>query len=456
MDTSDIIVMTGEGRFAKIPLAQRNCQIGEEIFFTEVKPKLRKPWILTSSFIAVAAAVLLLLFNLNPGSSVVSNKQIVAYVSIDINPSVEMGIDEHNIVLEIRGLNADGVELIKDINFAGKPIDRLTEDLLQKAEKKYLSKGEGDIIISSTMGENGNVDSKVNDVVLSTKLKEVVVQHIEKVHPEQKANYQVTAFAADKEVRKAAESKGLSAGKYTIYLNAKDKGQDTTIEDLKKQSIHVIAKNAGGIDKLIDSEDLSKDKTSKLLKEDESGDLDRKLNNSKNAKKNEDKNNTDKSTTNMSNTDISNTDVSNTDESNTGNSNTNKSNTDMSNTDKSNSDKNNNDKKSEGGTNEDKKSNDKKNDENKQSISDFFNKIKETAKPINDNNSTNVISNMDERQTPMPTPTPISMPTEDNNEKKNNDNKSNDNKNEDTKNEGKKNEDKKDKESRKQSNKTDE
>jgi hypothetical protein len=424
MDAAEIIVMTAEGRFAKVPIDQRNCQIGEEILFTEVKPKTRNSWITVGSFIAVAAAVLLLLFNLNPGSTVVANKKIVAYVSIDINPSVEMGIDENNIVLEIRGLNADGKELIKNIIYTGKHIDLLTEDLLQEAEMKYLSKGEGDIIISSTMGENGNVDSKVNDVVLITKLKEVVVQHINKSHPEQKANYQITAFAADKEVRKAAESKGLSAGKYTIYLNAKDKGQDTTIEDLKKESVHAIAKKAGGIDKLIDTEDLSKDKTSKLLKEDESGDLDRKLNELKKAKKNEDNKNEQKL-------------------------NEDKKNKDKKNEDNKSEDKNNGNNKSENGKNED-----NKNDENKQSISDLFNR--ETVKPIDIINSVTDVRNSDEkagkinwgfnrkpRSKPpdlIPTPTPTLI--QDDNVKKNEDKKNEDKKNNDKKNEDKKNEDK--------------
>jgi hypothetical protein len=289
IDNSEIVLMTAEGRFTKIPLAQRSCQIGEEIYFTEVRPYRRKPWIIASSFVAVAAAMLLLLFNLSPGSVVVANKDIVAYVSIDINPSVEMGIDENNIVLEIRGVNADGVELIKNIAYAGKDVATLTEDLLQEAEKKYLSKGEGDIIISSTMQENGNDKSQVNDVAVINKLKTVVVQHIEKSHPEQAANYQVTAFAADKEVRKAAESKGLSAGKYTIYLNAKDKGQSTSIEDLKKESVHAIAKKSGGLDKLVTPENLSKEKTKQLLKDDESGDLDRKLKKSSQTQKEENK-----------------------------------------------------------------------------------------------------------------------------------------------------------------------
>jgi hypothetical protein len=345
MDASAIIVMTSEGKFAKIPLEKRNCQIGDEIAFTLVERK-RAPWLKLSSFIAVAAVVLLLLFNVMSGFNMTANKQIVAYVSIDINPSVEMGIDENDIVLEIRGLNEDGVQLIRNLKFANKTVDALTEDLLQEAEKKYLSKGEGDIVISSTMGENASSSTKVNDVLLSSKLKVIAIQHIEKLHPEQKSNYQVTAFAAPKEVRKVANSKGLSTGKYSMYLNAKDKGQKTTIEDLKKESVHAIAKKSGGMNKLIQPEALSKEKISELLREDESGDLDRKLIKKQNDRKNEDKKNDEQKNENKKNEE--------------------QKNEEQTNEDKKNEDKKNEDKKKEDKRNEDKKNNEEnKNDDKK-------------------------------------------------------------------------------------------
>jgi hypothetical protein len=357
MDASEIIVMTSEGKFAKIPLEQRNCQIGEEITFNPVKPKY-KPWFMFGSIVAVAAAVLLLLFNVMSGFNLTANKQIVAYVSIDINPSVEMGIDENNIVLEIRGLNEDGVQLIKNLKFANQTVDSMTEALLQEAEKNYLSKGEADIIISSTLGENASTKTKVDDVKLSSELKEVVIQHIEKSHPEQKGNYQVTAFAAPKEVRKVANSKGLSTGKYSIYLNAKNNGQKTTIEDLKKESVHSIAKKSGGMDKLIQPEVLSKEKISALMQDDENGDLDRKLIRQQNDKKNEDKKIEDKKTEDKKNQDKQNQDRQNED----------KQNQDKQNEDKKNQDKKNQDKKNEDQKNESNKNQDTNNDKNKEVI----------------------------------------------------------------------------------------
>jgi hypothetical protein len=286
MNDSQIIVMTPNGEFAQIPLNQRKCQVGEEILYTAPVYTKRRPWIAVTSSVAAAAVVLLLLFNNLPGSVAPLNKQVVAYISIDINPSIEMGIDINNIVREIRGLNDDGTALIKNVKIEGKNIDQATEALMQEAESKYLSKGEGDIIISSTL-EKTTSDALLNDVALSNKLKEDVIQHIEKSHPKEAAQFQVTAFAAPKEARAAAESNGLSTGKYSIYLSAKDNGQETTIDQFKKDSIHTLAKANGGLDQLIKPENLSKDKILALVDDEKNGSLDRKLANQVQEQKNE-------------------------------------------------------------------------------------------------------------------------------------------------------------------------
>jgi hypothetical protein len=279
MNESQIIVMTPEGDFTQIPLDQRKCQVGEEILYTVAVHKKRAPWIAISSSVAAAAVVLLLLFNSLSGNGTPTpliNNQVVAYISIDINPSIELGIDANNIVRVVRGLNDDGTALIKNVKIEGKNIDQATEALLQEAESKYLSKGVGDIVISSTL-EKTTADVNVNDVALSNKLKEDVIQHIQKSHPKEIDQFQVTSFAAPKEARAAAESNGLSTGKYSIYLSAKDNGQETTIDEFKKDSIYTIAKAKGGLNQLIKTENLSKDKILALVDDEQSGSLDRKL-----------------------------------------------------------------------------------------------------------------------------------------------------------------------------------
>ncbi|MBO9608913.1 MAG: anti-sigma factor domain-containing protein [Paenibacillaceae bacterium] len=269
-----IVVMTPEGGFERIPREGRSCEIGEEIIFAPPSARRFKRSTLTIFSSAVAAVVLCLVLIAGMPATP-ADAEVVAYISIDINPSVELGIDKNRIVREMTGLNADGIQLIANVKFKGKPIDEVTEELLAEAEKTVLASGEGDIVIASTVVSEAAA-AKVDDVTLSEQLKQQVTQHLQKEHPDNPQQYEVTAFAAPSEVRTEAKSQGLSTGKYTVYLNAKDNGQDVKKEDFVRSSIHSIAKDAGGIDKLMGSAQTSKDKMKELLKEEKDGTLDKK------------------------------------------------------------------------------------------------------------------------------------------------------------------------------------
>ena len=84
----------------------------------------------------------------------------VAYVTIDINPSVEIGIDNDEVVQDLNGLNSDGDDLIQTLVFKGKSLEDVTSDILDKAEQGALAKGEGDIIIqlNGCRTKNGSND----------------------------------------------------------------------------------------------------------------------------------------------------------------------------------------------------------------------------------------------------------------------------------------------------------
>ncbi|MBP1966769.1 anti-sigma-I factor RsgI family protein [Paenibacillus aceris] len=266
---SSIIVMNPEGRFEKLPRGTRNCEIGEEILFAPVNRRFRVPQIGILSGLAAAIVLCFVLVSTLTGS--VPSDQVVAYVTIDINPSIEIGIDNKEIVQDLNGLNSDGVELISTLQYKGKSLEDVTSDILDRAEQGALAKGEGDIIISSTVVEQ---KAAVNDEAIATKLKNQVSKHIEQAHPEQVKNYEVTAFAAPQEVRQEAKASGVSAGKYAIYLNAVDNGVKVSLDDIKSVSIHQLAKENGGIDKLVaPSKPIDKSSLQRLVADEKSGKL---------------------------------------------------------------------------------------------------------------------------------------------------------------------------------------
>ncbi|UUZ83243.1 hypothetical protein LJK88_04790 [Paenibacillus sp. P26] len=178
---------------------------------------------------------------------------MVAYISMDINPSVEMGIDIKETVLESRGLNEDGMRLIDAVDYKNQTLEQVTAKLLDKAEQKALAKGEAEIVIASTaVKDNG----QINDAQIAEKLKQQVTKHIQETHPNQVDSYQVAAFAAPKEVREAASENNLSTGKYTVYLNAKNSGTPITIDELKKESVLQLSKQMPEVAELIQPDRL--------------------------------------------------------------------------------------------------------------------------------------------------------------------------------------------------------
>jgi hypothetical protein len=271
MTSSHLVVMTPQGVFEKIPRSGRTCRIGEEILFSFPRQRLKLPPVSS----ALAAAVILCLVVFAGFSGIVGNHPVVAYVSMDINPSVEMGVDADQQVLELRGLNSDGTQLINDVKYKGEPIGKVTDLLLQQAEEQgYLSKGEADIVIASTLVKS---KAKIDDATLAQEVKRQVAEHIQEKHADQAKNYEVTTLVTPVEVRQQAEQSGVSAGKYAIYLAAQNNGHPIPLQQFRQDSIHEIAKENGGIGKLINAgKQVSKDEWKELVKEEKDGKLGKK------------------------------------------------------------------------------------------------------------------------------------------------------------------------------------
>lgn len=275
MTQAHLVVLTPDGRFLRIPRRSRVCEVGDEIVFTSPQFRWKRPFLTFSSSVAAAIVLCLVAFNgITPNLG--GLQPVVAYVTLDINPSIEIGIDVHEDVQELRGLNEDGTQLIQQLDFKGKSISTVTSELLERVEAKGLfAQDEGDIIISSTKAYEA---AKIDDVAVSELVKESVDKHIQENHPQAQGGISVASLVAPIEMRNAALSEGVSPGKYAIYLNAKSNGSSVTIEEIKTQSIHKIAQERGGIDKLIDTKQLPKKETlSKLLEEEKKGELDTKV-----------------------------------------------------------------------------------------------------------------------------------------------------------------------------------
>jgi len=262
----DMIVLTDAGAFVRVARKGRTVAVGEEIALPAARRALpRRPLLAWSSTVAAAMAIVVFLFAMFPGGTPTVEAQPVAYVSIDINPSVELGIDEDENVVRATARNEDAVDLLSGQTLVGKPLSEAVAMVMEAAEAKLLSeRAEADIVITSVV-----IDEKAP--VVETELQARVQSEVDRIirlyHADASASYRVTVWSAPKEILEEAESVGLSAGKMAFYLKAKASGLDVTTEDLQRDSMREIAERYREAELLAPDPKFTKETIKELLKQ---------------------------------------------------------------------------------------------------------------------------------------------------------------------------------------------
>ncbi|MFC6038132.1 hypothetical protein ACFPYN_01580 [Paenisporosarcina macmurdoensis] len=219
------IFLTSDGLFEKgIPLSS-SIQIGEEVSFRPyqtVKQQQRKASVRTlwaTPTLAIVAALVLLFAVLLPAQSNVS-----AYVQLDINPSIELGINNAGDVYVFKGLNDDGTAIKRDISFwKGKSlswvllqiVDR-TESLIEKTETIEIT------TIYQNEADHGSLEKVIETAVITS---------TSQVMQKKQAIKVIEATVSD---WKAANNEGISVQKYQEKLKVKNKNLQQKVKDKVK------------------------------------------------------------------------------------------------------------------------------------------------------------------------------------------------------------------------------
>lgn len=145
------VLLDEEGRFLKA--ANLNYQVGDTVqnvveLRSPAHEKKKKYLIRQIAAVAAAAACFCLVF------FGYYQPNFVAYgtIRIQINPEVEMTLSRTERVLGLKGLNADGEDLIREYDYSGKDREDVTHELIRRAmDMGYLSNGDSvSISIDST------------------------------------------------------------------------------------------------------------------------------------------------------------------------------------------------------------------------------------------------------------------------------------------------------------------
>ncbi|BCV21920.1 anti-sigma factor domain-containing protein [Moorella sp. Hama-1] len=230
-----VVVLTPQGEWRTLKVPAPLPEVGEEIM---LPPVARRPvWPLVT-----AAAVILMLVlagalvrrGQGPVQPPVALPVVAYYVNVDINPSVEIAVDKQEIVISARGLNSDGEKLLAGIALQGEKATRAMKILALEALRQgyYLAGGSGAMMV--TVVPAGSEKEKL---AAGDALGQKLTMEARNVFNQAKVQAAVETATVQPEIRQHAQAAGLSAGKYSIMLEALAAGARVKASDLQQESI---------------------------------------------------------------------------------------------------------------------------------------------------------------------------------------------------------------------------
>lgn len=155
--------------------------------------------------------------------------QPVMTISVDINPSMELGINRMDHVISVEGYNEDGINLaesldLKHLNYQDAILKILEEEKIQTLLEK------DELLEISVVGEEKEAQQKVQKEI------EACVKNQENIN---------CHCVKQSEVQEAHE-KGMSYGKYRAYLHLKEHGSDITEDEAKESTMRQMHQKRHG------------------------------------------------------------------------------------------------------------------------------------------------------------------------------------------------------------------
>lgn len=199
--------------------ASRELKAGTLRYLERQRGRISRPvWRRGPSYALAAAICLLLVFGVGwhrlysiPTS----------YISMDVNPSIELGINRYGRVVEAEAYNEDGRDVLRHLSLKNKPYVQAVGSLLEdEAYRKYLA--DNATLIFTVISDSPDIITE------------------ELVSLEEGESYRILIYTSDSHCMEEAHQHEMSFGKYRAYLELAEYDRSVTVEDCHGMSMGEI------------------------------------------------------------------------------------------------------------------------------------------------------------------------------------------------------------------------
>lgn len=160
----------------------------------------------------------------------------VNYVSLDINPSVELGINSFGRVVSVQAYNEDGLQLLGDSEYSNLSVeDAISTLVLDASEQGFIAEDGTTVIAVTAESDNKEAAAELQSDIEEGANSALSLNGISAV---------VYSDYADLQIREQSAEMGISPGKLRLILILQELDPSITIEDYKDAKITDIISKA--------------------------------------------------------------------------------------------------------------------------------------------------------------------------------------------------------------------
>ncbi|WP_226038244.1 anti-sigma-I factor RsgI family protein [Aquibacillus saliphilus] len=256
------IILNRDGGFERVkPL--RGAEIGEEVIYLSKQESRVQTFFsaqqITKRKLKLATMVMVLIFASFPLYAWFDNQKAYAFVSIDINPSLELELNDDMIVERVNPLNKDAEALLdKTIQLEGESVEFVTETIISASQQDLVATEADMVLIGVSYQSNHQQDNHVT---------EALDNYFEE-HP--KSGLQIATFVVPKEVREQAQEQNASMNQMmaeSIKMNDVSIGEDENMDQTEKAIIESYYNDPDKTDEPNSNEDSAINPNNELQKQ---------------------------------------------------------------------------------------------------------------------------------------------------------------------------------------------
>jgi len=236
------VVLVRGGEFRRIRLDGRSISVGQEIEVPALRSFRFWPVLARPRLVALVACMLIAVLMPVGYLEFLAPRPALASVCIDIDPTVELGIDVRGRVVEARGVGTDGETLLQGVEWQGKQVDDLIVELVRLSADKGLVQSAPDLQLLLTVipAEGKTIPPGLEKKILGLQAA------VETRLSARSIQVPVTVLRGDGDLKRVAEQLGMSPGKVAVMLEAREDGLDITAEEIRDERIAKAIPRAGG------------------------------------------------------------------------------------------------------------------------------------------------------------------------------------------------------------------